>query len=246
MPHALSERQKEYLEFIREYIRENEMSPGLDEIARNFGVKPPTAHKILAALQAKGFIYSVRSSKAGYFTRLIERAGMPEVVMQIPVVGKVDHLGEVLDFPEVLGWFDDIFFGAKPETIFALILTEDIPEANMRARDGILFDPTKKAQPGDVCILPIGERLFLMKIDSKTIDRQMHSLEASIRFPMPPDLIDPNIDQLLYCHPLAYDESMDELFVAIAEEQNWPIAPMPSNFVLATALHLWRVLEVRE
>ena len=56
MPHALTERQKEYLEFIREYIRENEMSPGLDEIARHFDVKSPTAHKILEALQIKGFI----------------------------------------------------------------------------------------------------------------------------------------------------------------------------------------------
>lgn len=246
MPHALTERQKEYLKFIREYIRENEMSPGLDDIARHFYVRSPTAHKILESLQIKGFIYFVRSSEAGFFIRLNERAGMQEVVMHVPIFGKVDHLGEVLDFPEKLGGFDDFFFGAKPETIFAVLLTEDIPNLKMRAMDAIIFDRSKKPQPGDICILPIGHRLFLAKIDSKTIDRQVHSLETSIRFPIPADLIDPEVDQLLNYYPLVHDESTDGLFIAITEEQNWPIVPLPSNLVVATALHLWRVLEVRE
>ena len=168
------------------------------------------------------------------------------MVMQVPIFGKVDHIGEVLDFPEKLGGFDDFFFGAKPETIFALALTEDIPNVKMRAGDGIVFDRSKKPQPGDICILPIRHRLFLMKIDSKTIDGQVHSLETSIRFPIPADLIDPEVDQLLNYYPLALDGSTDGLFTAITIEQNWPFVPLPSNLVLATALHLWRVLEVRE
>ena len=60
MPHALTKRQKEYLEFIRNYIRENESSPRLEEIAEHFGVKAPTAHKILQSLQSKGYLYFVR------------------------------------------------------------------------------------------------------------------------------------------------------------------------------------------
>jgi SOS-response transcriptional repressor LexA len=244
VPYALTERQKEYLDFIREYIRENEMSPGLDEIARHFGVKPPTAHKILDALQAKGYIYSVRSRESGFFIRLVERAGMREVVMHVPIVGKVDYLGEVLDFPEDLGEFPDFFFGAEPYSIFALILTEDIPNARMRRGDSIVFDLSKKPQPGDICILPIGQRLFLAKIGSKTIDRQVQSLETSIRFPIPTDLIDPEADQLLNYYPLALKKSTEGLLIAIADEQNWPLVPLPSNLVVATALHLWRVLEV--
>lgn len=246
MPHALSERQKEYLQFIKEYIRENEMSPSLNEIARYFGVKPPTAHKILDALQIKGYIYSVRSSESGYFIRLAERAGLTEVAMHVPIVGKVNCFGEVFDFPEDLGGFADFFFGAKSNTIFSLILIEDIPNANMQARDVIIFDRSKKPQPGDICIIPIGEMLLLAKIASRTIDRQIHSLETSIRYPVPEDLIDSSNDQLLNYYPLAYDERTDDLFTTIAEVQKWPLTPLPTNLVMATALHIWRVLQVGE
>ena len=93
MPHALTERQKEYLEFIREYIRENEMSPGLDEIARHFSVKPPTAHKILEALQTKGFVYFIRSSEAGFFK--VVRAGFCAARKQIG-----NSLAQGLDIPK--------------------------------------------------------------------------------------------------------------------------------------------------
>lgn len=243
MPHALSVRQKEYLAFIREYIRENEMSPGLDEIARHFGVKPPTAHKILDTLQVKGYIYFVRSSESGFFIRLNERAGMSEVVMHVPILGKVDRLGEVQDFPEDLGGFDDFFFGAKPDSIFALILKEHIPNGKMHASDGIIFDRNKKPQPGDICIVPIGKRLFLARIDSKTIDRQALSVDASIRFPIPADLIDPDSEHLLNHVPLAFDESSEKIFATILEEQGWTPVPLPDRLVVATALHLWRVLD---
>ena len=55
LPHALTPRQHEYLEFIRGYIKQNESSPRLEEIAEHFGVKSPTAHKTLKALFAKLF-----------------------------------------------------------------------------------------------------------------------------------------------------------------------------------------------
>jgi Mn-dependent DtxR family transcriptional regulator len=51
MPHALSDRQREYLDFIKSYIAENELSPRLEEVAGHFDVKPPSAHKNLQALQ---------------------------------------------------------------------------------------------------------------------------------------------------------------------------------------------------
>jgi len=58
---------------------------------------------------------------------------------------------------------------------------------------------------------------------------------------MPADLIDTNLDRLLNYYPLAYDESTDGQFAAITEEQDWPIMPLQTNLVVATALHLWRM-----
>ena len=70
MPHALTARQREYLEFLRQYIRENESSPGLNELADHFDVTSPTAHKTLETLQSKGCSYFGRSKTSGFFIRL--------------------------------------------------------------------------------------------------------------------------------------------------------------------------------
>ena len=58
MPQDLTDRQQEYLDFIRDYIQENESAPRLDEIAKHFGVTSPTAHKALETLQEKAISIS--------------------------------------------------------------------------------------------------------------------------------------------------------------------------------------------
>ncbi len=52
MPYALTNRQKEFLTYIQQYIAEIESSLRLEEIAANFYVSLPTAHNVLAALQS--------------------------------------------------------------------------------------------------------------------------------------------------------------------------------------------------
>ena len=103
VPHALTTRQREYLEFIREYVKKNESSPRLEEIAKHFSVKSPTAHKTLKTLMRAGFLYFGRDSVSGFFIRLIERAGTTERMIEINTVGKVNRYGEVYDFPEKIG-----------------------------------------------------------------------------------------------------------------------------------------------
>ncbi len=147
MPHALSPLQRKYLEFIREYIKANESSPRLDEISAHFGVKSPTVHKMLEALQSKSYLYFGRDSISGFFIRLVERAGSAEIVIEVPTVGKINKLGEIYDFPEKHGHFATVLIGANPETIFALAVMEEIPQANMLPQDVLICDYGKKPQP---------------------------------------------------------------------------------------------------
>jgi SOS-response transcriptional repressor LexA len=242
VPHALTERQKEYLHFIREYIRENESSPRLEEIADYFGVQPPTAHKILEALHNKGYLYFARDPISGFFIRLIERAGTAEVVFEVAIAGKVNAYGEVYEFPQNLGHFATVFPGVTPGDVFALTVTEDIPQASILLGDLIIFDLKKAPQPGDICIGPIGHRLFLIQIHSKTIDSKIQSFETAIRYPVPEALTDPDVEQLLNWYPLAYDDGNHEWFAKTAEEEDWPIGPLPPKIIVATALRLSRML----
>src|SRR5271157_5682295 len=140
LPHSLTSTQREYLEFLRDFIRKNESSPRLEEIAEHFSVKAPTAHKILEALQSKGYLYFGRDPVSGFFIRLIERAGSTEVVMEVPIAGRVGAYGKVYDFPQNLGHFASVFIGATPGNVAALAVTENIPQANMLSGDLIIFD----------------------------------------------------------------------------------------------------------
>jgi len=242
LPHSLTSRQQEYLEFVRAYIQANESSPRLEQISKHFQVKSPTAHKILETLQSKGYLYFGRDPNSGFFIRLIERAGSAEVVMEVPITGRVGAYGEVYDFPQNLGHFASVFVGAAPCSVSALMVTEDIPQASILAGDLIIFDLEKKPQPGDICIGPIGERFFLLKIASKTLDKEFLSYVSAERYPIPENLSDPDREQLLNWYPLVYDEGTHDWFTKVAEEQDWPVAPIKPEFIVATALRLTRAL----
>ena len=242
MPHALTPRKREYLEFIRRYIAENESSPSLKEIAIHFNVTSPTAHNTLRDLQSKGYLYFGRDSISGFFIRLIERAGSAETVSEILIVGKVNNLGEVYEFPEKIGHFATVLIGSNPGEVFSLAVMEDIPQASLLAQDLIIFDRGKKPQPGDICIGPIGERLFLFRIGSKTFDRDTPSLVMAQDYPIPEELTKPELGQELNWYPLVYEEKNHDTFMAIADEQRWEIKPVKPELIVATALRLTRIL----
>ncbi len=242
MPHALSDLQREYLEFIREYIKANELSPRLDEIAAHFGVKAPTAHKMLEALHNKGFLYFARDKFSGFFIRLIERAGSAETVIEVPMVGKVNKMGEVYDFPEEQGHFATIHISPDPATIFALVVKEEIPEVSILPQDLLICDYSKKPQPGDICLAPFGKRLFLIRVHSKTFDKETHSFTMRQEYPIPENLTNEKLEQWLNWHPLAYNEDTRDFFVKVAEEEGIQEATMPSQWVLGVVLRLTRYL----
>jgi repressor LexA len=245
MPHALTPRQKEYLEFIREYVKENESSPRLEEIADHFDVKSPTAHKTLKALMRAGYLYFGRDSFSGFFIRLIERAGTTERMIEINTVGKVNRYGEVYDFPEKIGHFATVLVGAYPEEVFALAVWEDIPEANILAGDLLICDYGKKPQPGDIAIIPFGlkaRRWFLARMYSVTYDEDTPQLVMANKYPRPEALVDQDLGQKLNWMPLAYNEETEADLLKIAEKEGVPMEAIPPDLVLATVLRLSRAL----
>jgi repressor LexA len=245
MPHALTERQKEYLEFIREYVKENESSPRLEEIADHFGVKSPTAHKTLKALMRAGYLYFGRDSFSGFFIRLIERAGSAEQMIEINTVGKVNRFGEVYDFPEKYGHFATVLVGADPQEVFALAVIEDIPKVSMLAGDLLICDYGKKPQPGDIAIIPFGlnaRRWFLARMYSLTYDKDTPQLMMANQYPRPEALVDQDLGQKLNWMPLAYDEGTEADLQKIAEAEDVPMGAIPPDHVLATVLRLTRNL----
>lgn len=245
MPHALTDRQRECLDYIRGYIAQNESSPKLEEIATHLGVTSPTAHNLLKALTQKGYLYFGRDSLSGFFIRLIERAGSAEVVIEIPIAGKVDRYGEVYDFPHKMGHFATLLVGAEPEQVFALAIMEDIPQVSFLAQDLLICDYGKRPQPGDICILPFGlkaRRWFLCQMYSLTYDQDTPQLVMANQYPIPEQHLNKELGQKFNWTPLAYDEDNQEYFLRLAHEEEVPMGPIPPELVAATALRLTRNL----
>jgi len=245
MPHALTDRQLEYLRFLREYIKKNELSPRLEEIADHFGVKPPTAHKILEALHNKGYIYFARDSVSGFFIRLIERAGTAETIMEVVIAGKVNRYGELTEFPDNHGHFASVLPGASREDVFALAVSANIPEASILVGDLLICDRAKRPQPGDIAILPFGRsgrRFFLCRIHSLTSDKDLDNLEVSNLYPIPEKLLDTSPGQRFHWSPLAFGSETEDVFEKEAEKEQMPLRAIPPDFVVATVLRLTRYL----
>jgi hypothetical protein len=197
---------------------------------------------MLEALQAKGFLYFGRDKLSGFFIRLIERAGSTETMVEVEIVGKFDSFGELYDFPKELGHFASVLIGAQPDEIFALVASKEMSLASILPGDIIIFDHSKKPQPGDICIAPIGDRLFLIQVVSKTFDQKTWAKEVAQEYPIPENLVSPELKQDLNWIPLAYDEQTHPYFIQVAVEQQWPIQPLRPGFILATALRLTRNL----
>jgi hypothetical protein len=197
---------------------------------------------MLKALQSKGYLYFGRDSISGFFIRLIERAGLPETVIEIPIAGKVGSHGEVLEFPQKHGHFATLLVGAEPRNVFALMVIEDIPQASLLTQDLLICDVGKKPQPGDICLAPLGDRTFLIRVASKTFDANTPSLEMAQEYPIPESLSRKELRQKLHWYPLAYDENSHDYFEAIMAEQELPIGPMIQDFAVATILRLTRSL----
>ena len=243
MPPSLTVRQREVLDFIRRYVADNESSPRLEEIADHFGVTAPTAHNYLKTLQSKGYLYFGRTSTHGFFIRLVERAGSAESIIEIGLAGKFDRYGRLFDFPSRIGHFASVLAGAQPENVFALVAIEDLPQASILANDFIIFDQGKKPQPGDICIAAFGEELLLIRVHSRTFDRELHSMVMVQQYQIPEEQFEDERGHMLIWHPLAYDDETRDYFDTFKiEGLELPVKPLPPEFVVATALRLIRAL----
>jgi repressor LexA len=89
MTHELSERQQGILQFIREFLEENQFPPSIREIGKRVGISSTSVVKYnLEVLERKGFIERGREISRGI--RLLEDlTGRVGEVLQIPILGRI-------------------------------------------------------------------------------------------------------------------------------------------------------------
>ena len=239
MPHALSKRQKEYLEFLQNYIKKNESSPRLEEIAKHFHVTKPTANKALNTLQEKGLLYFGRDKVTGFYIRTPERHTVEGSLREIMVTGVLDRYGEVLQFPKNNGHFPFVLPDGTGD-VFALDVYQHIPSAGLIGRDKMIFSTGGLAKPGDICIFPFGKRRFLVRIYEPDYSEDMPFYILAKEWI---DVAD-EIKDHLFWWPLAVNEENANYFINIVEEQQLSWTPISPDMIVGKALRLVRRLAI--
>ena len=148
----LTERQREVLDFILEFRRDNGCSPSIPEIQRHFGIRSPNGvagH--LHALEAKG---AIRRAARG--SRQIDvPAPAGEGLYRIPIYGVIPAGSpQHRDAAAVEGCatVDEIALGFRPkEGCFALKVRGDsMRDAGILDGDMVVIEPTPSPREGQI------------------------------------------------------------------------------------------------
>lgn len=151
---ALTNRQKDILDFLREFIRESGYPPSLREICARFGIKgPQNAAKHLDALEKKGFIRRAAGS-----SRAIELLDGRQATggVSLPIAGRVRAGAPGLAIEDIVGhvMLDENFFRCS-DALLLKVEGESMIEAGINDGDYVVVRPQKDATVGDVVVAMI-------------------------------------------------------------------------------------------
>ncbi len=147
---AITGRQKEILEFIKEFIGKSGYPPTLREICARFGIKgPKNAGKHLDALERKGFI-----KRSANISRAIEVAGSaPRGGISVPVAGRVRAGSPHLAVEDITGHvvLDERFFKCR-DAFLLRVEGQSMTGAGIDEGDFLVVRPQKDASDGEIVV----------------------------------------------------------------------------------------------
>lgn len=138
---ALTKRQNEVLEFIKEYTMKNLKPPTIREICKKFNFKSTNAaHSVLKALEKKGYIKRANFKARNITINDLKLNKRQDEVKEIPLISNFDAQNPLSMFTNLSGTIklDSKIFGFSP--YFAV----EVPDDGMR-KDGIF--------KGDIAII---------------------------------------------------------------------------------------------
>lgn len=147
----ITNRQREILDFLRQFIRESGYPPSLREISARFGIRgPQNAAKHLDALEKKGFIRRAAGS-----SRAIELLSEPTARegVSLPIAGRVRAGAPGLAVEDIVGHvvLDEKFFRCS-DAFLLKVEGESMIEAGINDGDFVVVRPQKDASVGDIIV----------------------------------------------------------------------------------------------
>ena len=151
-PTKLTARQRQILDFIRDYGRRHGFSPSVRDIGDRFSVNPATVHDHLKALERKGAIEKQPNLSRSLIVVGDDKRPDPAMGEGTPLVGRVaagapilaeENVEETVRLPD--GW--------APDGSFLLhVHGESMKDAHILDGDLVLVKPQKTANNGEVVV----------------------------------------------------------------------------------------------
>lgn len=156
----MTKRQKEILDFVKRFIKENDYSPSLEEIAQAFDLSSvSTVHKHVSYLLEKGLLRRGWNQNRSLEPVRVERR--PRAA-EIPLVGVVSA-GRPIEAIEDIETLDvpESFLG-RGETFALRVSGESMIDEGIRDGDFIIVERRRKPRNGEVVVALIdGEEATL-------------------------------------------------------------------------------------
>lgn len=156
----LPPRQKQVLEFIKEYLAQNEYPPTLKDIAAHIGVSGNVAViSHLEALERKGFIRRDTGSSRGI---VLIREKQPEIA-QIPIAGTVRAGLPSLAVEDIDGYYPMEKMQLRGGTFFLRVKGDSMINDAIMDGDLALIRPQENADNGDIVVAMINGEATLKR-----------------------------------------------------------------------------------
>jgi len=177
MKKELTDRQRDILDFINQFLAENGYPPTLREIGKKFEISSTFGVKRhLDALEKKGYLH-VESNASRGISLIREDTGLSdlaaalrnEVFSKIPVVGRVAAGSPILAMENIEGSvIIDPAFIKNAEDAFALRVSGDsMINAGIFENDLVIVSPNEKGINGDVIVAMLDDEVTVKTLEKK-------------------------------------------------------------------------------
>lgn len=157
---TLPPRQKQVLEFIKEYVAQNEYPPSLRDIAAHLGISGNVSViSHLEALERKGFIRRDAGNSRGI---VLIRDKQPEIA-QIPISGTVRAGMPTLAVEDIEGYYPMEKMQLRGGTFFLRVKGDSMINDAIMDGDLALIRPQESADNGDIVIAMINGEATLKR-----------------------------------------------------------------------------------
>ncbi len=189
----LTERQKEILDFLREYITEHKYPPTIREVGRKFIISVKAAYDHIKALEKKGQIRCHENCSRAIEIVSEDIPSVDDEIISIPILGNV-AAGRPLFARE--NWEGDLKLPAvhfKSGRYFALYVKGDsMYEAGILDGDTAVFIHQNNANNGDIVVAMVNDDAVTLK----RFYKEKHRIKLKAENPVYPPIYSQNVTVL--------------------------------------------------